>query len=224
MPDGWRSLAPAKWNSRLGECLNRSRDDWSVALSDTSPRVVVTRHLYAAVNDTLRVGNGMLVGWNQGEFGGGVVFIPASGIADTLVRDNLRAFVPSAPGVRAIVGLAHLSLDEGAIYALVPRGPDSWQASRVADLGSAPLAVLPLPGDSLLVLTSRRLVIVTPDNRVQLLVSSENWWPLYANSVVRDRRGNIIVGMRGAIAHLRPTARGYHETWYAQGRCRGGLR
>jgi hypothetical protein len=219
VPDGWIAMRPAKWDSDLVECLNRSRDEWAVSLRDSSTRLAVTRHRDAAVTDTLRVRGGLLIGWSMGEFGGGVAFQPTVGALDTLIDDNLRAFVQTPAGLRAFVGLAHLSLDYGAVYSIAHGPTGAWQARQVADLGSAPRAVYPIAGDTVLVLTSRSLVVLTPDHRVQTLIKSDDWWPLYANSLVRDRAGNIIVGMRGAIAVFQRLGSGYRERWYAPTRC-----
>jgi hypothetical protein len=219
VPEGWVAMRPAEWNSSLAECLNRSPDEWAVSLRDSSTRLTVTPHHYAAVNDTVPVRGGLLIGWSMGEFGGGVAFQPSAGALDTLIDDNLRAFVQTPAGIRAFVGLAHLSLDRGAVYAIAQDPTGNWSARQVADLGSAPHAVHPLSGDSVLVLTSRSVLVLAPDHRVRTLITSDDWWPLSGNSLVRDTAGNIAVGMRGAIAVFQRVPTGYRERWFAPTRC-----
>ena len=45
------------------------------------------------------------------------------------------------------------------------------------------------------------------------------WAYTYASSILRDRVGVVYIGMRSAVARLKPSASGYREDWLVPQRC-----
>ncbi len=219
LPEGWRVVPPPDSGSERLWCANRAPDEWAVSLEGDGSALRVRAVSGEATPDSLAVDGGWLVGWDYGEFGGGIAFRSHSGRLDTLLTENLHALILTRRGVRALVGLAHLSMDEGAVFALTRDTSGDWRASKVADLEGAPRAHVLLDGDTLLVLTTRRWLQVLPSDHVTTLALSELWWPLYANSVARDRAGNVFIGMRAAIARLSPRRGVFVEEWLVEEPC-----
>lgn len=60
--------------------------------------------------------DGQLRGWDVGEWGGRLAFVDAHGRSRTLLEDNVRGIVQNDEGIFVFTGLAHMSINRGAIY------------------------------------------------------------------------------------------------------------
>jgi hypothetical protein len=107
--------------------------------------------------------------------------------------------------------LAHLMTDAGLAHFLEFDG-QSWQLLRTRDLTTRPLVFADEPDSAILVIGERRIVRVTPDERVEpVFLSKHGFWD--PNSVVREPDGTLYLGSRYVVIRLQPTADGYDETW-----------
>ncbi|MGY0653038.1 hypothetical protein ACW7GZ_14505 [Luteimonas sp. A537] len=84
---------------------------------------------------------GHLIGTDRGEWIGKLLFQDADGHLTTLLNENVHGIIKNADGIFAFTGLAHLSLNEGYIYAVTqePNGPVS--VARLGRLPGAPTRV-----------------------------------------------------------------------------------
>jgi hypothetical protein len=166
-----------------------------------------------AVHDWLAVEGGFLVGYNSGEWGGGVLWYDSNGtLRQTITRENAVRFVETRYGLMAFTGLAHLTQDAGHVLHLVYTGR-SWR-SRALDLPGSPRAIRLDSDGSVLVVTARHLVRVLEGSRVARLHTGR-WGGLSPTSIEEDVDGALYIGMRSVVARLRPTLRGYTEEWLA---------
>jgi hypothetical protein len=218
LPDGWRAVVPPTERSQEHYCANYS-PDLLAGLTADGGQIVVSAWRDNARRKQLAVPGGLLEGWDGGEWGGGVLFRGSAGGTDTLIRESLHAFAETRAGALALVGIAHLSLDRGSLFHLEQAANGRYRATHLADLGSEPRAVLKISDDSLLVASNRRVLAIGPSGSVATIFSTDLWWGLYPNSIVRDSSGAIYVGMRGAVARIRLFADGYRQDWLVDGRC-----
>lgn len=101
----------------------------------------------------LRLADGWLVGGDRGEWGGELVWMGDDGMRQTILPKNIEDIYAFGDRVVATVGLAHLTLNEGAIYEIV-RGDDGrWRARRWRALPGAPTQSWLTPDGELLVNT-----------------------------------------------------------------------
>jgi len=84
---------------------------------------------------------GHLLGTDRGEWIGKLMFQDADGNLTTLLNENVHGIVENADGIFAFTGLAHLSLNEGYIYAVTQEPNGSVLVTRLGRLPGAPTRV-----------------------------------------------------------------------------------
>lgn len=165
------------------------------------------------VRDWIGVEGGFLVGYNSGEWGGGVLWYDSRGkLRQSITRENAVRIVETPHGILAFTGLAHLTVDEGHVLRLARVG-GSWRARRL-DLPGSPRAIRIDSDGSILVVTTEHLVRVVGGSRVERLHAGR-WRGLYPTSIERHADGTLYIGMRSVVVRLRPTSTGYAEDWLA---------
>lgn len=163
------------------------------------------------VADFLEVDEGLLVAYDSGEFGGGLIWFDARGrLRQTITSANTLRVVATSRGPVAFTGLSHMMTDEGHVVRLTRRGAGWRFTSRV--LPGAPRVVSPQADGSFLVVTTEDLVKITEGLQVVHLHHGA-WRDLYPTTLVEDADGSFFIGMRYAIAHLRPGRGGMTEEW-----------
>ena len=101
----------------------------------------------------LRVDNGWLAGSSRGEWGGELVFISDAGHTQRVLDENVEDIYRLGTGIVAIVGLAHLTMNNGAVVEL-KEGPDGrWEAKAWRILPGAPAASFLVAAQGLIVET-----------------------------------------------------------------------
>jgi hypothetical protein len=169
----------------------------------------------------VEAGDGWLVGFNAGEFGGGLWWANADGSqTKPLTGKNVQAIVPRGKDVLVLTGLAHLSMDEGTIYSYDPAIGKTGDFVRIADVGSAPTAATLLDDGTLLFSTHTGVLKLSTDNSISKLYNDENMSLLYPNSIVTDQTGTIFVGMRFYVLRLERRSNGaYGASWFVRSNC-----
>src|SRR5215469_10804985 len=164
---------------------------------------------------TLRAGGNWLIGFNGGEFGGGLWWTSPDGKRTKLLtRENVQAFVQRGKDVLVLTGLAHLTYNQGAAYLFRPAGDDG-EITHIADLDSAPYVALLESDGSVLIALSNGVVTLRPDGTVVRLYKQEEMPILYPNSIAGEESDGIFVGMRFYVLRLRRRADGiYESTWF----------
>jgi hypothetical protein len=84
---------------------------------------------------------GHLLGTDRGEWIGKLMFQDADGNLSTILAENVHGIVKNPDGIFVFTGLAHLSLNEGYIYALTREPDGRVLASRLGRLPGAPTRV-----------------------------------------------------------------------------------
>jgi hypothetical protein len=237
-PAGWVLYTfPDERGSSVLQCAGSSEREWEV--SSEGDGVKISPYREDTVQEPLpfdirpqdaaaglagdrhvkRVGDGWLVGFDAGEFGGGLWWFSADGRKrKKLAEDNVVGFADSSVGVLALVGLAHMGIDYGKVL-LVREGQEGDRpVEAVADLGSEPTAFATESADALIVATYDRVIRVLTSGEVERLLAPEGSLP-YPNSLTLSKAGVIHVGMRHFVLRLSPAGEGYKEEWFVPSDC-----
>jgi hypothetical protein len=89
----------------------------------------------------LAVYDGVLLGFDGGEWGGALIFLDKHGRAIKLNRDNIKGIVTTGRRVLVFSGLAHLGGNEGKIVELTYMANGQLSARELANLQGEPSAV-----------------------------------------------------------------------------------
>lgn len=216
-------------------CANYSDDEWQVSIDrghvtiskasqrepDTGPALPFVPPKGDALRGrrhTLAFAGGYLVGSDAGEWGGSLSWFASDGSQRQVLGDvNVHGLVALAPDLAmALEGLAHMSIDEGAVQ-WIERAGTKLDASKKTPLPGAPGAFV-AADDGAYVLTTSDLVKVTKARDVRV-VQPVRTGGLYPDSMAIDATGALWVGMRQFVLRLTPHQDRYTETWFVPEAC-----
>lgn len=99
-------------------------------------------------NYAMRFSGGILMGGDRGEWGGELMFRDGGGADHRLLEENVKGIFKNATGAFVITGLAHLGINEGAIYDLEPTDSRGVPQPRlIHKLIGSPQRILRVPGN-----------------------------------------------------------------------------
>jgi hypothetical protein len=251
-PSGGR-LDAAEWVLRSGKpstserrCTDYSLLFWSVSLAhgDVQTKPLTTRERldpipfsYAKGQDRQgnrhveRVGDGWLVGFDAGEFGGGLWWFSDRGghesrrirpdpsspanPDDVFHAENVLGLPVVGSEQLVLMGLDHLTGRSGRIFraVLTARG---WMLAPVAVLDAEP-AVWLVDGSRLLFLTESGLW--ESDGLSARRVHAIDLGGFAPTSLVRSADGALYVGMRYYLLRLVEGSGGWAESWFVPASC-----
>ena len=117
----------------------------------------------------LPVPGGWLAGGNRGEWGGELMFLPATGTPVKLWDGNVEDIYRFGDGWVATVGIAHMSLNEGEVLKIARDAGGRWSATPWRTLPGAPFRSWPLPGGELLIdVYDGGTLLLSPDGRFRM--------------------------------------------------------
>jgi hypothetical protein len=238
---GTVSTVPAGWvaievdDERL-RCANHANDEWQVAIehgavklteskqheADTGPALPFTPKQQPATRGrrhVLAVADGFLVGFDAGEWGGGLYWFSTDG-ANTakLADENVHGLVKVAPGlVASIEGLSHMGISEGSVRWIEHRG--TWRgAGALTALDAGPSAFAATP-DAIYVVTSKSLVRVGTKDRKASTIQAMRTARLYPDSMAFDPDGTLWIGMRQFVVRMTPAGKRFTQSWLVREAC-----
>lgn len=147
----------------------------------------------------MKVDDGYLVGFDNGEFGGSLYWFSKDGKQkDKIARKNIKQFVWRNNLLYAIAGLNHMGSDYGSIH-LITNPNGKWAVKDYLTLPNAPMAVALDSHENLIIATSSALLAVDTNKQITLLEAYHNWQPnMYPSSlVIKD--DVVYVGMMEGI-------------------------
>jgi hypothetical protein len=203
--DGWSQTNPPPDEEEQG-CATYSRDEWKVELRSDSAGVVKYENKDDSVLPagfrrekgmvgrlrSMRMGNWWLLGFDDGEFGGGLWRYDGTK-SEHLLNENVRGIALMPGGALVFTGLNHLGSDYGKLYWMPLALGGRLQLK--ASLGGAPSAIFQENYGSVLAVTTQGILRVSQDGTYER-VYKKNMGMLYPNSIVKDSKGTIFVGMR----------------------------
>lgn len=234
IPEGWMQAQDSKTAPALWECagLGGSRivslEGAYVRITEPSeneaPRVSLPEFIklskeMAGSPSLLRTADGWLVGFDGGEFGGGLWWFNNDGDENRkLLSDNVHTILQTSHGVFVLVGLLHLSLDEGKIYQFTETA-EEVRVTLFATLDGSPEASTVDPDGQIIVATEKTVESIDHSGKVSKLYASGEELT-YPTSVVVGENGNIYVGMRFFVLMLARTGNAsYRPEWLMSRKC-----
>ena len=156
---------------------------------------VVEESLFSHSSE-LQVFNGKIAGYDYGEYGGKISFIPDSGTEYKLINENFKGFYSSGGRVFVLTGLSNMFTDKGHIYEVI-HSDDKWRAVPAIDLESCPESHLTVDG-ILYVATNKALIVVETGAVTNTIPIDESYVGLYPNSMVwADSK--LYIGVNGGM-------------------------
>jgi hypothetical protein len=236
-PTGWAIYPMPENDSSAMQCANYSQLEWRVSLSETGTAQIVPRpkpygarfsKLPAGVKrqkgmigaeSTFKLQNGWLLGFDAGEFGGGLWFADVDGKTQELSNENVRGFVETQQGVLVFVGLAHMGLDSGKVLIVPYKITSQTDLRTLGELDGAPEAVSKLSDDTALVITTQGISQIASSGVSKTLLR-RRFSGLYPNSIVSASDSAIYAGMRLFVVRLVPQSGEYTEQWLIPDNCK----
>jgi hypothetical protein len=168
----------------------------------------------------LKTSTGWLLGFDGGEWGGGLWFVDANGKTSQLYGANVQGFIETSRGVMIFAGVAHMTIDEGRV--LIAHNPVTadTKLETLAPLDGAPETFTKISPDAALVVTTHGISRITSSGEHQTLTHSK-FAILYPNSIVVTPDATIYVGMRLFVVRLVATSKPgeYAEQWLVPEDC-----
>jgi hypothetical protein len=198
IPDDYIETEPPKLYSKEWLSVGNSLHDFGVKI--VNGELLINPISEAQIHD-LRIKGGLLQGMNHGEFGGELIYIPDGKPKKSIkIKDGNVKFLYSLNNkIYFIEGLAHLSIDEGALFEIdTTSHPFSYK--QIIDFGSSPEAFAIFQNE-LLIVTNKYFVIVH-DNKKEIIFKDLFWDGLYPNSIAVLNRENVFVGIRGGFVKI----------------------
>lgn len=165
------------------------------------------------VSAVMQTSDGLLVGFDGGEWGGGLYwFAPDGKKYAELGNSNVHGLVLVADDeVLSLEGLNHGGSREGAAR-WVERASGKWATATSKDLGAGPETFVSTK-DFVLVVTPESVVRILR-NRTTEVVLRLDVSLLYPNSMVPDAKGHFWIGMRGFVVELVPAGTTFTPQWF----------
>jgi hypothetical protein len=226
------------------ECANYTAVEWVVTRSDGNLHITVSPRSQPddplpftykrtegrlGFRHVLPVENGWLVGFDAGEFGGGLWWFSRSGRQATRIRpssvahagdpfhaENVRGFGRIKGKVLAFMGLDHLGGRSGRIFEVFPSGR-VWILRPFALLDASPAGWV-TEGNRLFVITSSGLWEFRNGMYARQLKRLDLGM-LYPSSLAKGPDGALYAGLRRYVLRLRQEADGWKDTWFVKTDC-----
>lgn len=217
----WEAISeePAQ-NAILLQQAERSQCIWSVVQDAGTHHITIQQASHEPPKDhhvRLQTEAGVLVGTDNGEYGGGLILTDDKGVlTKRLIDTNVLQLLPSKSGVLVFTGLLHLGVDEGAVW-LYSKGSDgNWSIKKIADLNGKPSVISSANGD---VLAVGGHGVSRLDQALSLTEVTLPFAQVFPNSIAEDAHGSIYVGMNAFVVRLVPAKTGYTHEWFTKPDC-----
>ncbi len=164
---------------------------------------------------SVQASDGWIIGFNAGEWGGGLWWYSPDGKRRYKISDvQVVGFFKTDAGLFALEGIAHMSISRGQIVKLVKGAPGRWMSSRFVDLGGAPEVGVVAPDGLLTVATHDRLLRVNLVTKgMEVLLANAFWGGLYPTSMVIAPSGAVYIGMRHGVAEVEKAGGAFRAKW-----------
>lgn len=119
------------------EAQQKADDPDGIIRIDSGNMVEIREKVVKNPSVALKTPKGWLAGYDGGEWGGELMYLPDSGESTKLIDGNIQDIFSFKDFNVALSGMAHLSINTGSVYK-VERSGDSWEANLWIDLPGSP--------------------------------------------------------------------------------------
>lgn len=259
VPNGWFLYPPPSEGSSILNCANYSDHEWRLRSEGGEVKIQTLPKFSGKFRDgdlplpprlkqergmmgnrrTLKVRDGWLLGFDAGEFGGGLWWSNDNGSkSKKLLDQNVRGIISTSPIV--ILADVHISrgaakvptrVDEsiadplrglhsaGEVFSISGDNANADAIQPLANLEGTPQAFVQESASTALVTTEKGVFRVKAAGTVETLAHGP-FSSLYPNSMAVAHDGTIYIGMRMFVVRLVPRSVGYTEEWLLPNECR----
>jgi hypothetical protein len=198
IPEEFIETNPPKVLTDEWHSLNSSDNEFSVKIIDGELKIEKVDEINKCELD---ISNGTLIGEDNGEWGGRLIFKPTDHKKKTIEikNGNIKFIFSFKNKIYFIEGLAHLSYSGGAIFEL-DTTDNQFSVNKIIHFDDAPEAFT-IYNDKWLIATHENFYVVQ-DFKSELIFENTFWSSLYPNSIAVIDDQNVFLGIRSGIVKL----------------------
>jgi hypothetical protein len=151
-----------------------------------------------APTQVLKVNDGWMAGYNQGEFGAALWWYATDGKQRHKISDHqVNQFIVHKERIFAVEGLAHMGTDEGSLIE-IRHNRKQWTATTFVELPGCGETITVLNDDRFCIATMGMLLAVSLDKKMEIFIPQGAWMYFCSpHSIALDAKSeNIYIGMR----------------------------
>lgn len=205
IPKEFVETIPPKVFSNEWHSLNSLHNEFGVKIIDGELKIEKVDEIH---NCELAISNGKLIGIDNGEWGGQLIFKPTDQKKKNIEikNGNIKFIFNFKNKIYFIEGLAHMHFSGGAIFEL-DTADNKFTANKIIEFDDAPNAFT-IYNDKWLIATHENFYIVK-DFKSELILEDTFWSSLYPNSIAVINDENIFLGIRGGIVKVDISSKTY---------------
>lgn len=144
----------------------------------------------------MRVEDGWLTGFNDGEFGAALYWFSLDGKQNYKISDHqVVDFFSGLDGIYAIEGLGHMDDSRGSVIRIArAESGGRWQASTIVELPGDPCTVSTRRDGTMFVTSPDWIVAISRDRKVTTLLQ-DPWWYRPTRAVLSPDEQKLYIGM-----------------------------
>lgn len=198
LPKNFKEVKIPKKNSEEIRKLNYSENEYKVKYKNDKLEV---ENFTPDRNTELKINNGILKGFNHGEWGGKLSFQPNDKKEKEIeIKTGNILFVFNYNNkIYFIEGIAHMSINEGFLYELQIEG-NRFSYKKIIDFGDCPEAYTIF--DDNIYVASYQSFYKIENLKMETIYKDDFWGSLYPNSIAIKNEEKIFIGIRGGIIEL----------------------
>ncbi len=186
------------------EWTEANRSPYSFTVNKVDGKLAVTRTRYVTECKYF-LSNGNLLGYDYGEFGGGLYFYNSDSCRALLIKEgNIKAIFSYKNKLFFLDGISHMGYQRGGMY-VIELSDTGFTYKLMVDLEDSPEAYI-IAKDLIYIITSGNLLVIHNFQKLALF-TNQFWSGLYPNSLALFDASNLFVGMRSGITKLDLVAR-----------------
>lgn len=198
IPKNFKEIKIPQKNSEQIRKLNYSRNEYKVSFENNKLKV---ENFISSRNTELKTNNGLLKGYNHGEWGGKLSFEPNDKTKKEIeIKEGNILFLFNCNNkIYFIEGLSHLSINEGFLYELQIDG-DQFSYKKIIDFGDCPEAYT-IFNDTIYIASYQNFYKIK-NLKLEIIYKNDFWGSLYPNSIAIKNEEKVFMGIRGGIVEL----------------------
>ncbi|MFH6937026.1 hypothetical protein [Flavobacterium sp. FlaQc-30] len=196
IPKNFKEIPIPKKNSDEIRKLNYSKNEYKVKYENNKLEV---ENYTPNRNTELKINNGILKGYNHGEWGGQLLFRSNDNKETEIKTGNILFIFNYKNKIFFIEGISHLSINEGFLYELEIEG-NKFSYKKVLDFEDCPEAYAIF--DDKIYIASYQNFYKIENLKIKTIFNNDFWGGLYPNSIALKNEEKVFIGIRGGIIEL----------------------
>ncbi len=187
-----------------GRVVAKLREGFGIGLTQPLPfdATILLENRMAEPSSALKVDDGWIVAYNEGEFGSAVYWYSEDGKQKAMLsRHQINGFLVEEDRTFAVEGLSHMGWSKGSMIE-IKKSNGKWVVEEFLRLPGSGQAIARVARGDYVVVTSGTLLRVNLAKELLVLIPDGEWDGLYPNSVAVED-GQVFVGMRQFVVRCR---------------------